>query len=74
MVGPTVVDTGKQIWATLISHHLQCCCLGIAHIFGKQAVTYTLNLEIYFYYLYALFHILKAQTKFLKIFLKSGDR
>ena len=34
MVGPTVVDTGKQIWATLISHHLQCCCLGLAHIFG----------------------------------------
>jgi hypothetical protein len=34
MVGPTVVDTGKQIWATLISHHLQCCCLGSAHIFG----------------------------------------
>ena len=24
--------------------------IGIAHIFGKQAVTYTLNLEIYFYY------------------------
>ena len=34
MVGHTVVDTGKQIWATLILHHLQCCCLGIAHIFG----------------------------------------
>ena len=43
MVGHTVVGTGKQIWATVISHHLQCCCLGIAHIFGKLAVISTRN-------------------------------
>ena len=39
MVGRASVDTGKQIWVTLILHHLQCCCLGIAHIFGDLVVT-----------------------------------
>ena len=39
MVDRASVDTGKQIWATLIFHHLQCSCLGIAHTFGDLVVT-----------------------------------